>query len=240
MSTERLQKILSSCGVASRRAAETIIKDGRVTVNGVIAELGQSADILSDLIEVDGKKLEVKKQHIYLMLNKPCGYLTTVIDDRGRKTVMELVYDAGVRVYPVGRLDLDSEGLLIFTNDGEFANRLAHPSRKKEKEYKVRVRGDITKAALLLGKPITLHENDNTKTTVVKASCIEILSKSKEDGELKITIVEGRNRQIRKMCEICGLKVLSLKRVSIAGVELGSLETGKWRYLTENEVKILG
>jgi len=240
MPKERLQKILSAHGIASRRAAESMIKDGRVTLNKVTAVLGQSADIEADIIEVDGKRLSDKKQYVYLMLNKPKGFLTTVSDDRDRKTVMELIADVKQRVYPVGRLDLNSEGLLIFSNDGEFANKLSHPSSEKVKVYEVNITGDIEKASELLQKPVTIYENDETKEIVVKAKHVEVISKIANKGLIKISIVEGRNRQIRKMCEQCGVKVLSLKRVSIAGVELGLLKPGKWRYLTENEVKLLG
>jgi len=237
---ERLQKILSAYGIASRRAAETMIADGRISVNGDVAKIGQSADVLSDLIEVDGKKLEVIEQHVYLMLNKPCGYITTLSDDRGRKTVMELIADVGFRIYPVGRLDINSEGLLIFTNDGDFANTLMHPSNEKEKVYEVKITGNVKEAVELLKKPVSILENDNTKTVVVKAAGVEVISQGSKEAVITIKIIEGRNRQIRKMCSACGLKVLKLKRVSIDTLELGDLESGKWRYLTEKEVELLG
>jgi len=153
---------------------------------------------------------------------------------------MELVDDVGVRVYPVGRLDLNSEGLLIFTNDGEFANMFLHPSSGNIKVYEVHVDGNIQKSVELLKKPVTIFEDEGTKEIVVKAVDVDIISKTEVKGIINISIVEGRNRQVRKMCTQCGLKVTSLKRISISNVTLGTLKTGKWRHLTENEVKTLG
>ena len=231
---ERLQKIISAHGAASRRQAEKMILEGRVTVNGITAATGQSAVFGSDVIAIDGVCLPEKDGYIYIMLNKPRGYLSTVRDDRGRKTVMELVADAGVRVYPVGRLDLNSEGLLLLTNDGEFANTVAHPSYNKEKIYTARVRGDVRKAAKLLAEPI---EIDNY---TVHALYVELCTVSAEGGVLKIAIAEGRNRQIRKMCAACGVKISELKRICVGTLELGSLKPGQWRYMTEEEVLSLG
>ena len=231
---QRLQQILSAHGVASRREAERLIRDGRVCVNGLVAVLGQSARCNVDRITVDGVPLAGKEQFVYIMLNKPRGYLTTVTDDRGRSTVMELLHDISIRVYPVGRLDLDTEGLLLFTNDGEFANSVAHPSFNKAKTYQVCVRGNVSEAVRLLTKPI---EVDGRMVRAVKA---ELISESAKGGVLEITINEGRNRQIRKMCAQTGVVVLNLKRTSIGELKLGALETGKWRYLTVKEVKALG
>jgi len=240
---QRLQKILSAYGIASRREAEAMIKDGRVCVNGKLALLGMSANPEVDEITVDGKSLAGKKPCVYIMLNKPRGYLTTVSDDRDRKTVMELVADVDAKVYPVGRLDLNSEGLLLLTNDGEFANKVAHPSYNKTKIYEVLVTGDAEKAVQILKKPVSLQEktaNGSLKTITVTAINTQLIYEKNGKSLIRIAIAEGRNRQVRKMCLQSGLKVISLKRVSIAGVQLGMLETGKWRYLTENEVKSLG
>jgi 23S rRNA pseudouridine2605 synthase len=231
---ERIQKILSAFGVASRREAEEMILEGRVKVNGKTAVLGQSAQYGADRITVDGVPLAEKKQHVYIMLNKPCGYLTTVSDDRGRKTVMELVADVDVRVYPVGRLDLDTGGLLLFTNDGEFANRITHPSFNNQKTYQVLVHGNAAKAEKLLAEPIEINGR------IIHAVSVKLLSETTTGGVLEITIIEGRNRQVRRMCAKCGLTVHALKRISIGKLELGTLETGKWRYLTEEEMEKLG
>jgi len=231
---ERLQKIISAYGAASRRAAEKMILEGRVTVNGLTAKTGQSAVFDIDVIAVDGEPLAGKDDHVYIMLNKPGGYLTTVSDDRGRKTVMELVADAGVRVYPVGRLDLDSEGLLLFTNDGAFANKVGHPSNNKIKTYQARVRGDAAKAAKLLAEPVKIDEY------TVHAIHAGVISLTSDGGTLEIAVTEGRNRQVRKMCAACGVSVCDLKRTSVGTLELGSLESGKWRYLTQEEVLLLG
>jgi len=231
---ERLQKIISSYGAASRRAAEKMILEGKVTVNGITAMTGQSAVFGIDVITVDGEPLIEKDEHIYIMLNKPGGYLTTVSDDRGRKTVMELVADAGVRVYPVGRLDNDTEGLLLFTNDGAFANKVAHPSGNKIKTYQARVRGDAAKAVKLLAEPVMIDEH------TVHALHVQLISLTPDGGVLEIAVAEGRNRQVRKMCAACGVSVCELKRTSVGTLELGALESGQWRYLTQEEVLSLG
>jgi len=231
---ERLQKILSKNAIASRREAEELIKNGRVKVNGVIAALGQSAQPGIDEITVDGVPVSTVEKRIYLMLNKPRGFLSTVKDDRGRKTVMELVKDVNERVFPIGRLDLDSEGLLLFTNDGEFANTVMHPSFKLHKTYRVETTGDIKKAIILMNNPM---EIDGISIKAIKAV---IKQETKNGGILEITIAEGRNRQIRKMCNTCGLKVKALKRISIGNLELGELKNGHWRYLTNNEVLSIG
>jgi len=229
----RLQKILSAHGIASRREAERMIADGRVEINGVKATVGQSAIPGQDRITVDSIELKHADKKIYLMLNKPEGYLTTVTDDRSRQTVMELVSGAEARVYPVGRLDLNSEGLLLFTNDGEFANRIMHPSFNINKAYEVKVRGDVQEAVRLLQMPVCIDEH------TVRVVNVEIIEKTTSGGRITITISEGRNRQVRKMCIACGLKVDKLKRISIGELMLGDLKTGKWRHLTEDEVLLL-
>jgi len=231
---ERLQKILSANGIASRREAEKMITDGRVLVNGITAVIGQTAQLGPDLITVDGNLLTAAEKRIYLMLNKPCGYLTAVKDIRGRQTVMELTKDVSERIYPVGRLDLNSEGLLLFTNDGEFANRIMHPSFNLQKTYEVKVTGDITRAAELMVNPIEIDGY------TIQAVSVKQTGETKNGGTLQITIAEGRNRQVRKMCNICGVKVSSLKRISIGKLMLGGLKSGQWRYLTDKEVLSFG
>ena len=227
--TERLQKILSARGVASRRTAETMIEEGRVTVNGTLAVLGQSADPEKDEILLDGRPLPSAEQYVYILLHKPRGYVTTLSDEKGRKTVAELVSDCGVRVYPVGRLDLDSEGLLLLTNDGEFANRLMHPKHEVEKTYLTWVT-DYSEAALQrLKQPITL---DGYRIRPPKVRPVK-------PGLLEITIHEGRNRQVRRMCDAAGMHVTRLKRIREGDLSLGDLPLGAWRYLTEKEVKML-
>ena len=227
--TERLQKILSARGVASRRAAEAMIESGRVAVNGVTAVLGQSADPDMDQITVDGKPLPSAENNVYILLHKPRGYVTTLSDEKCRKTVVELVADCGIRVYPVGRLDMDSEGLLLLTNDGEFANRLMHPKHEVEKTYLTWV-SDCSESSLeLLKRPIEL---DGYRIRAPKLRLVK-------PGLLEITIHEGRNRQVRRMCEAAGMKVTRLKRVREGSLALGDLPLGAWRYLTEEEVKRL-
>lgn len=230
---ERLQKLLSAAGVCSRRAAEDYITAGRVTVNGETAELGRRADPDRDDIRVDGKPLREKPACVYLMLNKPRGYVTTLSDEQGRPTVADLVKGAGARVYPVGRLDLDSEGLLLLTNDGALTQHLLHPSHEVSKLYHVSVYGPVAGAAEklsairdVLGVPI-------------QPARVETLRQTAQTAELAITIHEGKNRQIRRMCARCDLKVKRLRRVREHTLELGDLPLGKWRYLTEDEVAAL-
>lgn len=228
--TERLQKIISAHGVASRRAAEKMIEEGRVVVNGVTATLGQSADADTDVITIDGVPLRKADEHVYIVLNKPKGYVTTASDEKGRKTVLELVQDCGMRVYPVGRLDIGSEGLLILTNDGDFANHLSHPSGGKTKKYRVAVKGDAETALSALNGPM---EIDGYKIRPVK---VKILGKREDQYLLEFVLTEGRNRQIRKMCASCDLTVVRLVRVEYGAVRLGDLKLGKWRYLTNEEL----
>ena len=227
--TERLQKILSARGVASRRAAEAMIMDGRVTVNGTVAGLGQTADPQIDEILLDGKPLPSGSEYVYILLHKPRGFVTTLSDEKGRKTAAELVADCGIRVYPVGRLDMDSEGLLLFTNDGEFANRLMHPKHEVQKTYLTWVEGFSEASLEKLKQPITL---DGYRIRAPKVRVVK-------PGLLEITIHEGRNRQVRRMCDAAGMRVTRLKRIREGNLSLGDLPLGKWRYLTEDEVKSL-
>ena len=227
--TERLQKILSARGVASRRTAEAMIMDGRVTVNGTVAGLGQTADPQIDEILLDGKPLPSGSEYVYILLHKPRGYVTTLSDEKGRKTAAQLVADCGIRVYPVGRLDMDSEGLLLFTNDGEFANRLMHPKHEVQKTYLTWVEGFSETSLEKLKQPITL---DGYRIRAPKVRVVK-------PGLLEITIHEGRNRQVRRMCDAAGMRVTRLKRIREGNLSLGDLPLGKWRYLTEDEVKSL-
>lgn len=231
---ERLQKIISAAGVASRRAAERLIEDGTVTVNGETAVLGQSADIETDIICVNGRQIEIEAERSYIMLNKPRGYVTTMSDEHGRKTVRELTESAGKRLYPVGRLDLDTEGLLILTDDGELANALMHPSHEVEKVYEVTVSGEDIDASLAVLRSALVI--DGYKIKPAKA---EIVSSARQSTVLHITISEGRNRQVRKMCDAANLRVIRLRRISEGTLSLGTLPTGKWRYLEKNEIELM-
>ena len=230
---DRLQKILSAAGLCSRRTAETWLTAGRVTVNGVPAALGDKADAEKDAIAVDGKPLPKAESFRYLMLHKPRGYVTTLSDERGRKTVADLVADAGVRVYPVGRLDRDSEGLLLLTNDGALTQRLLHPSHEVSKEYRVTVSGPVEHAAE------NLRRIRDVAGMAIRAAEVQMLRREGNRAELRIVIHEGRNRQIRRMCARCGLEVLRLQRVREHCLELGTLPLGQWRYLTAAEIAAL-
>lgn len=229
--TERLQKIISARGVASRRRAEEMILQGRVSVNGRVAALGESADPEEDEILVDGKPLPSVQSHVYIMLNKPRDYVTTLSDEKGRKNVTELVTDCGVRVYPVGRLDMDSEGLLLLTNDGAFANALMHPKHEVNKTYQVWVCGHHSGAAALLRRPIEL---DGYR---IRKPAVKLLWQEGDRAKYLVTIHEGRNRQIRRMCEAAGMRVTKLRRVAEGALCLGDLPLGKWRYLTPEEIE---
>lgn len=229
---ERLQKIIASSGLCSRRAAEELIKNGRVEVNGMRAGLGESADADRDTICVDGRPLSFSCKKTYIMLNKPKGYVTTLSDEKNRPCVSELVSDCGARVFPVGRLDMYSEGLLIMTDDGELANRLMHPSGEVKKTYHAWIDGVISKEAIeTMQNPLAI---DGYR---IKPAIVNILTQNKDYAILEITIHEGRNRQIRKMCEISGLKLARLMRVAEGDLMLGELKTGKWRYLSEEELQ---
>lgn len=230
---ERLQKILSARGLASRRAAEEWIKAGRVTVNGKTAALGDTADADTDEICVDGNPLPRQERLVYLVLHKPRGYVTTLHDEKGRPDAAQLVADCGARVYPVGRLDMDSEGLLLFTNDGAFANRLMHPSHQVEKTYEVQVSGYAAEKLTLLRRPIVL---DGYRIAPPE---VRLLRRAGDKAWIQVVIHEGRNRQVRRMCQAAGLTVLRLKRTREGDLRLGDLPLGKWRSLTEAEIENL-
>ena len=230
---ERLQKLLSAAGVCSRRAAEDYITAGRVAVNGIPAALGQRADPERDEITVDGRPLRRRDPWVCLMLNKPRGVVTTLSDEKRRRTVADLTADCGVRVYPVGRLDLDSEGLLLMTNDGALMQRLLHPSGQVDKTYHVSVYGPVEGAAERLSQVRNLDGEP------IRPAQVEVLRQSGRTALLSVTIHEGKNRQIRRMCAVCGLTVKRLRRVMEHTLELGDLSPGKWRYLTEAEMEAL-
>ena len=231
---ERLQKLISACGLASRRTAEAWITAGRVTVNGVRAGLGDRADLERDRVEVDGVPLRPRREHTYLMLHKPRGYVTTLSDEKGRRTVADLVAGCGARVWPVGRLDLDSEGLLLLTDDGELTNLLLHPRHKVEKEYLVWVTGNVEKAIPLLSSPMELDGEAVAPAQVRRGRTTGGVS------QLSVTIRQGKNRQVRRMCAQAGLTVLRLKRVREGALPLDrSLRPGQWRPLTPEELAAL-
>ena len=230
---ERLQKILSSRGVCSRRRAEELISAGRVSVNGVTAKLGDGADPEADEILLDGKPLPSGGSYVYIMLHKPRGFVTTLSDEKGRPTAAELVADCGVRVYPVGRLDMDSEGLLLLTNDGEFANTLTHPKHEVEKTYDTWVTGYNPGCFKRLHEPMEL---DGYRLRIPK---LKLLKVEGQTARIQITIHEGRYRQVRRMCEMAGMKVTRLRRIREGALTLGDLPKGKWRYLTSDEVEKL-
>ncbi len=240
MAITRLQKILSDRGVASRRKAEELIEQGHVRVNGHPTKLGDKADDRRDVITVRGKRIDPPPELRYLMLHKPRGYITTLSDESGRKCVADLVKDVGTRVYPIGRLDKDSEGLLLFTNDGAFSNAMMHPTAHVPKRYRVTVRAEVTDEQLLrFEQGIML---DGKKTLPAEATVVST-EKETEDTYartvLEIVLYEGRNRQIRRMCEALDLPVVRLKRIAIGTVKLGMLPVGKWRDLDPKEVRAL-
>lgn len=226
---ERLQKLLSVAGICSRRRAEEYIQAGRVTVNGRPARLGDKADLDRDRVEVDGRPLTVRGGHTYLMLNKPRGCVTTLSDEKGRRTVAELVEDCPARVWPVGRLDMDSEGLLLLTDDGALTHKLTHPSHQVEKEYQVWVRGDVGRALPILAAPILDGGETLTADRVERTG----------PQTLTVVIHQGKNRQVRRMCAAAGLEVERLRRVREGRVLLGSLRPGQWRPLTPEELGFL-
>lgn len=230
---ERLQKILSARGVASRRKAEEMIQNGLITVNGVTAALGDTADPDTDEIRIDGRPLPKQERYIYLILNKPRGYVTTLSDEKGRPNAAQLVADCGARVYPVGRLDMDSEGLLLFTNDGAFANALMHPRHEVQKTYDVWVTGYIPGAEVRLARPITLDGY------TIRPPKVKLLKAEGQKARFRVTIHEGRNRQVRRMCEAAGMHCTRLRRIQEGSVKLGDLPLGKWRSLTPEEIEKL-
>ncbi len=231
----RLQKFIADSGLMSRRSAEEEIKRGNIAVNGHVAELGMKINPKDDVVTYKGKRIRYeRRQYTYIMLNKPRGYLSSTSDDRGRKCVTDLLEGVESRVYPVGRLDLVSEGMLLLTDDGELKNRLTHPSSSLPKLYRVKVGGAVSESQL---ETLTSSmEIDGYKIRPVDV----VIAESDESGTvLKMTLVEGRNRQIRKMCEAVGLTVKRLSRISIGNLKLNSLPVGKWRYLEQNEIEYL-
>lgn len=230
---ERLQKILAARGGCSRRKAEELITAGRVTCNGEVAKLGDNADPETDEILLDGKPLPSASEYVYILLNKPRGYVTTLSDEKGRPNAAQLVADCGKRVYPVGRLDMDSEGLLLFTNDGDFANTLMHPKHEVNKTYRVVVRGFTEEGLEKLKQPVTLDGY------TIRKPQVSLIRKNESKAELEVTIHEGRNRQVRRMCDLAGMTVTRLIRVSEGKLKLGNLPQGKWRYLKPEEVELL-
>lgn len=227
----RLQKYLSECGIASRRKAEDLIAAGKVKVNGRPASIGDKIDPKNDTVVVAGKKVRKSKKNTYIMLHKPRGFITTLSDEMGRKCVAQLIEDVGTRVYPVGRLDRDSEGLLLLTDDGEFANSLTHPTHHVPKTYRVTVRPTITEEQIT-----ALTTGIEIDGRMTMPSEVRVLEKKEGRVVLEIIIYEGRNRQIRKMCDALGLEVARLKRTQIGSVKLGMLKQGDWRNLTDEEV----
>ncbi len=231
----RLQKFLADCGISSRRGAEELIKAGRVSVNGsIIRDMGVKVDEENDIVEFDGRRVTVQKKMIYIMLNKPEGFVTTVSDDKGRDTVMSLVEEIPVRIYPVGRLDYDTEGLLLMTNDGDLTFKITHPKNNIEKTYVAEVTGNIGMDTLIqLRRGVML---DGVRTSPAK---VEVIGATRYGAKVQITIHEGRNRQVRRMFEAVGCIVKKLKRIEEAGLKLGHLPLGKWRKLSESEVNML-
>ena len=230
--TERLQKILATRGICSRRKAEEMILAGRVSVNGQTAYLGQSANPETDTILLDGKLLPSSMKPVYIMLHKPRGYVTTLSDEKGRPNVAQLV-QCGQRVYPIGRLDMDSEGLLLLTNDGDLAHKLMHPRSEVDKTYEVWTSGYRTGGEKLLERRIILDGHKIATPT------IRLLSAQSDQAYLLITIHEGRNRQIRRMCQAAGMRVTRLRRISEGELSLGDLPKGCWRFLTDAEILML-
>ena len=232
---ERIQKILSSRGITSRRNAEAMIQQGRVTCNGQVCRLGDAADPTVDEILVDGKPIPAPQEHTYIMLHKPRGYVTTLSDEKGRPNAAQLVADCAKRVYPVGRLDMDSEGLLIFTDDGQLANHLMHPKHNVNKTYLVTVRGFTAAGLERLQQPMVLDGY------TLRIPGVRVLEKDLpgDKARLEITIHEGRNRQVRRMCKIAKMQVIRLVRIAEGSVKLGKLPLGKWRYLKDEEISEL-
>lgn len=231
----RLQKFISDAGIMSRRAAEEEIKMGNIAVNGHIAPLGTKVDPRVDVITYRGKRIHYEaKKYTYIMMNKPRGYLSSTSDDRGRKCVTDLIDGVSARVYPVGRLDLISEGILLLTDDGELKNRLTHPSHSVPKVYRVKVAESVSDEKYeILTSPLVI---DGYKIKPVE---VRVTGEDETGTVLKMTLIEGRNRQIRKMCEAAGLTVKRLSRVSIGNLKLDGMPIGKWRYLTDEEVEYL-
>lgn len=236
MEKTRIQKVIADAGVCSRRKAETLIQEGRVKINGHPAHLGQSIDPRKDLMTIDGERLFIarKQEHVYMVMNKPRGYITSMTDDRGRRCVTELLPEMEQRVYPIGRLDLNTEGLLLFTSDGKFANDMMHPSRSVTKTYRVTVRPSLSdEQAVKLSEGVFI---DGRKTAPA-----EVRVQTNEPGRvvMELVIREGRNRQVRKMCEAVGLEVARLKRTAFGPIRLGMLKPGTCRDLTAEELRAI-
>lgn len=242
MNEIKLQKFFSDAGVMSRRHAEVAIAEGRVLVNGSPAEIGMRIDPWYDTVTLDGKEVMPRtiEEYTYIMLNKPAGYVTTLSDEKDRPTVLELVSELGIRVYPVGRLDMYSEGLLLMTDDGALANRIMHPSSEIKKTYAVRLRGRHTAEDIAsLEQPMKLDGYELRPVSVKLISPDRRTQRGESVTDILITLSEGRNRQIRKMCDICGFSVIRLRRIGEGELTLGNLPTGKWRHLTKAEVAYL-
>ena len=236
MRDTRIQKVLSELGLCSRRAAEQIILEGRVTLNGRPVQLGDKMDTMKDHLAVDGQTVRIpkKSEYYYYMLHKPRGYVTTMSDERGRKTVVELLEGTPVRVYPIGRLDKDSEGLLLMTNDGDLAYRLTHPKHHVYKTYRARVNGILS-----MDKAERLRRGVDIGGFVTSKSKVEILKHGDHSTIVEIQIYEGKNRQVRKMFASVGNKVIDLERIAIGDLHLGHLKSGHWRKLTQREIEYL-
>jgi 23S rRNA pseudouridine2605 synthase len=234
MTEKRLQKYIAESGIASRRKAEELIKQGRVKVNNIIVtEMGTKVTE-NDIVEVDGKKIKQNEEKIYVALNKPTGYVTTAKDQFDRPAVVDLVKELNVRLFPVGRLDFDTSGLLILTNDGDITFKITHPKHEMKKVYKAEIKGSPEE------KHIEMFENGiEIEDTVTAPAKLKIIKGYGNRTEVEITIHEGKNRQIRKMFEKLGFPVLKLRRIEIGKIKLGDLPEGKWRYLTQDEVKSL-
>ncbi len=228
----RLQKYLAECGLGSRRTIEKFIQEGRISVNGIPVSLGQKINPETDKVYLDNKLINLTiPEKVYILLNKPKGYVTTASDEFGRPKVMDLLQNLKARVFPVGRLDLDVEGALLLTNDGELANKLLHPSYKIYKTYIGVVKGYITTVALKKLETGVLLEDGKTSPAQVK-----VLNRNLKCSTIQLTIHEGKKREVKRMCDAVGFPIISLKRISFAGIHIGKLPTGKWRYLTSAEI----
>lgn len=234
MEEMRIQKYLAYAGIASRRKAEQLVKECRISVNGkIISEPGIKV-LPQDVVAVDGKVVSIKRQYVYIALNKPVGYISSVKDQFGRKTVVDLINGANARIYPVGRLDYDTSGLLFLTNDGEFAYMMTHPRHEIPKTYIAKVKGSISEYALTM-----LKQGVDIGGFITSKAEAELLSKKEGNSVVQITIHEGKNRQIRKMFDAVGFPVLKLKRIKIGNVGLAELKPGEWRYLSDKEIQDL-
>lgn len=231
----RLQKYMAKCGVASRRKSEEIILMGKVKVNGkIVNELGFKIDESKDLVTVDGKLIEIEENKVYILLNKPVGYITTVSDELGRKKIIDLLKEVKERVYPIGRLDFDTSGLLLLTNDGDLAYKVTHPKYEKEKKYIAKVSGVPNERELS-----NFRNGLEIEDYITSKAKVKIIDRVGKDSVLEIVIHEGKNRQVRKMCSKIGHPVIELKRVEIGEIRLGNIKEGEWRHLTEKEIDLL-